>query len=164
MGDPFLHMRQPHEEPTDAIGPVRLIGTKRGDLTVRCLDDEHLREVRCPTTWLRRASRPRLLSEEHASMVAEAGGIIGAWPAGVAQSTLADYVDETCRLIDLVGVDHVAIGTDLDANYMPVLSEYDQFPELARHLQAEGLHTAEVDKVLGGNFLRAFEAVEHAAA
>jgi membrane dipeptidase len=109
------------------------------------------------------ASHPRLLSEEHATMVAEAGGIIGAWPAGIAQSTFGDYIDEICRLIDLVGVDHVAIGTDLDGNYRPVLSEYDQFHDLARELTAKGLHSGEVDQVLGGNFIRVFEAVEQLA-
>lgn len=109
------------------------------------------------------ADHPRLLSEEHAQLVAESGGVIGAWPAGVAQSTLDHYVEEICRLIDLVGIEHVAIGTDLDANYRPVLSEYDQFPELARALSSKGLQAGEVDQVLGGNFIRVFEAVEAAA-
>lgn len=109
------------------------------------------------------AEHPRLLSEEHAGMVASAGGVIGAWPAGLVQSTMDDYVEEICRLIDVVGIDHVAIGTDLDANYEPVLSAYDQFPQLATLLAARGLGPREVDKVLGANFIRVFEAVEHAA-
>ena len=105
------------------------------------------------------ASHPRLLSETHARVVAESGGIIGAWPSGVANESLADYSGEICRLIDLVGVDHVAIGSDLDANYKPVLTRYDQFPELALMLGERGLTTAEVDQVLGGNFVQLFETV-----
>ena len=110
------------------------------------------------------ADHPRLLSEEHARMVADAGGVIGAWPSGMALETLADYCDEICRMVDVVGVDHVAIGTDLDANYRPVLTDYDQFPEVAAGLAARGLDADEIDRVLGGNFIRLFERVVAAAA
>lgn len=109
------------------------------------------------------ADHPRLLSEEHARVVADAGGIIGAWPSGVSSKTLGDYVEEICRLIDVVGVDHVAIGTDLDANYQPVLTSYEQFPDVARLLNSHGLSRFEIDAVLGGNFIRLFEAVERTA-
>ncbi len=109
-----------------------------------------------------RADHPRLLSDDHAAAVADGGGIIGAWPSGVACETLADYSGEICRLIDLVGVDHVAIGTDMDANYRPVLTSYSQFPELAAQLGERGLDDAEVDAVLGGNFVRLFRSVEAA--
>ena len=109
------------------------------------------------------AEHARLLTEEHALVVAEAGGIIGAWPSGMALSSLSEYADEICRLIDVVGVDHVAIGTDLDANYRPVLTSYSQFPEVAELLHYRGLDDHEVDKVLGGNFVRLFENVESAS-
>lgn len=105
------------------------------------------------------ADHPRLLSEEHARMVADAGGVIGAWPSGMVLGSLADYCDEICRMVDLVGVDHVAIGTDLDANYQPVLTDYDQFPEVAAGLAERGLDADEIDRVLGGNFIRLFEQV-----
>ncbi len=99
---------------------------------------------------------PRLLTEAHARVVAEADGLIGAWPAGVTATTLADYVDEICRLVDVVGIEHVAIGTDLDANYRPVLTEYSQFDVVARLLGERGCEPAEVDLVLGGNVARLF--------
>lgn len=105
------------------------------------------------------ASHPRLLSEKHAAAVAEAGGLIGAWPAGIVAQTLDDFCDEICRLVDLVGVDHVGVGTDMDANYRPVLTSYDQFPDVAARLRSRGMTSAEVDQVLGGNFLSLFEAV-----
>ena len=96
---------------------------------------------------------PRLLSDEHATAVAAAGGLIGAWPSGVTSATLADFVDEIVRLVDLVGVDHVAIGTDLDANYRPVLRRYDEFASLDDLLSERGLGSEEADQVLGGNAL-----------
>jgi membrane dipeptidase len=105
------------------------------------------------------SDHPRLLSEEHAKVVADAGGLIGAWPAGMVQETLGDYCDEICRLVEIVGVDHVAIGTDLDANYKPVLTDYEQFPEVAAGLVGRGMTSGEADQVLGGNFVTLFEAV-----
>ena len=97
------------------------------------------------------ADHPRLLSAEHASVVAEGGGLIGAWPAGVALETLDEYCVEICRLVDVVGMDHVAIGTDLDANFRPVLTSYEQFPEVAVSLGDRGMSASEVDQILGGN-------------
>ena len=105
------------------------------------------------------STHPRLLSEEHARVVAEAGGLIGAWPAGIELTSLVGYCDEICRLVDVVGVGHVAIGTDLDANYRPVLTDYRQFPEVAVGLAARGMSRAEIDQVLGGNFVALFAAV-----
>jgi membrane dipeptidase len=66
-------------------------------------------------------------------------------------------------LIDVVGVDHVAIGTDLDANFRPVLMTYSQFPDVAELLRERGVDGGEVDKVLGGNFIRLFAEIERAA-
>lgn len=105
------------------------------------------------------ASHPRLLSDEHAITVAEAGGLIGVWPAGIVSRTLDDFCDEICRLADLVGVDHVGVGTDMDANYLPVLTSYVQFPEVADLLQRRGMSPDDVDRILGGNFVALFEAV-----
>ncbi len=105
------------------------------------------------------AEHPRLLSAEHAQAVADGGGLIGAWPSGVSSRTLADFADEVCRLVDEVGVNHVAIGTDLDANYKPVLTRYEQFPELAGLLADRGLNARDVDSILGGNFVELFRRV-----
>jgi membrane dipeptidase len=96
---------------------------------------------------------PRLLSADHASAVALAGGVIGAWPAGVTSASLADFVDEIVRLVELVGVDHVAIGTDMDANFRPVMDRYEQFSSVADLLRRRGLGIGEIDQVLGGNMV-----------
>ena len=105
------------------------------------------------------AEHPRLLTEEHARLVADGGGLVGAWPSGVTSATFGDYVDEVCRLVELIGVDRVAIGTDLDANYQPVLTEYRQFGDLADALGRRGFDETEIDAVLGGNAVRLFRAV-----
>jgi membrane dipeptidase len=45
----------------------------------------------------------------------------------------------------------VAIGTDLDGNYRPVLTSYHQLADLAGLLRDRGLPAAHVMQVLGGN-------------
>jgi len=102
---------------------------------------------------------PRLLSVEHATAVASAGGLIGAWPAGVTSATIDDFVDEIVRLVDVVGADHVAIGTDLDASYQPVVTEHSQFATIADLLDARDLSEGDVDAILGANVVDLYRAV-----
>ncbi|MGB8859670.1 MAG: membrane dipeptidase [Ilumatobacteraceae bacterium] len=98
-----------------------------------------------------RSQHPRLVSDEHALAVADGGGLIGAWPSGVSSETFDDFVDEVARLVELIGVHHVAIGTDMDANYKPVLTDYHGFADIEAGLLRRGFSQAEADRVLGGN-------------
>lgn len=104
-------------------------------------------------------SHPRLLSDDHARAVSDAGGLIGAWPSGVTSTSLEDFVDEILRLVQLVGVEHVAIGTDLDANYRPVVTAHDDFAVLADRLVSRGLTSGETDQILGSNALELYRSV-----
>jgi membrane dipeptidase len=103
------------------------------------------------------ANHPRLISVEHAKLVAAAGGIIGSWPSGMGQTSFSDYIDSIQRLVDTVGIDHAAIGTDMDANFKPVLRSYRDWSLIPAALLARGMHDEEVAKILGGNFLRVFK-------
>jgi membrane dipeptidase len=102
-------------------------------------------------------SHPRLISIEHAKLVASAGGIIGSWPSGIGQASFSDYIDSIQRLVDIVGIDHAAIGTDMDANFKPVLRSYRDWSLIPAALLARGMHDEEVAKIMGGNFLRLFK-------
>jgi membrane dipeptidase len=96
---------------------------------------------------------PRLLSPAHAVAVADGGGLIGVWPAGVTATSLAEFADEIARMADLVGPEHVGIGTDMDANYRPVLTSYTDFAALPRLLADRGLRDTDTSKIMGGNAL-----------
>jgi len=61
--------------------------------------------------------------------------------------------------VDLVGTGHVAIGTDLDANYRPVVTEHGQFASIGDGLTRRGFTAPEVDAVLGGNVIELWRAV-----
>ena len=103
------------------------------------------------------ANHPRLISVEHAKLVAAAGGIIGSWPSGMGQVSFSDYIDSIQRLVDTVGIDHAAIGTDMDANFKPVLRSYRDWSLIPSALLARGMHDEDVAKIMGGNFLRVFK-------
>jgi membrane dipeptidase len=97
------------------------------------------------------STHPRLLTTEHVAAVASAGGLIGAWPTGLTSRSLADFGTEVIRLTEVAGPGHVAIGTDLDGNYRPVLTSYHQLADLAGILRDRGLPAARVLQILGGN-------------
>jgi membrane dipeptidase len=96
-------------------------------------------------------THPRLLTPAHAAAVASAGGLIGAWPVGLTSRSLADFGTEVIRLTEVAGPGHVAIGTDLDGNYQPVLTSYHQLTDLAGLLSDRGLPAAHIRQILGGN-------------
>jgi len=54
--------------------------------------------------------RPRLISKEQAMVVANAGGLVGVWTH--LSDTPLDYARNIRALVDVIGVDHVCIGTD----------------------------------------------------
>ena len=106
-------------------------------------------------------SRPlaaRAISEEHARLVSKTGGVIGAWPSGISNS-FQEFVGNTMRLIDVAGIEHVGLGTDMDSNFRPVLSSYAQLADFASALQAKGLAQDEVALVMGGNLQRVLKQV-----
>ena len=68
--------------------------------------------------------------------------------------------------IDLVGEDHVALGSDYDGvgPTLPVgLEDVSTFPNLVAELLRRGYSDEDVRKVLGGNAMRVWRAVEAAA-
>jgi membrane dipeptidase len=54
--------------------------------------------------------RPRLIGKEQARMVADAGGLVGVW-THLADTPL-EYARNIRALVEVIGVDHVCIGTD----------------------------------------------------
>ena len=69
--------------------------------------------------------------------------------------------------VKLVGIDHVGIGSDfdgVDGELPPELKTVADFPHLVAGLQARGYRDADIRKVLGGNLLRAWTAIEAGAA
>ena len=75
----------------------------------------------------------------------------------VADLRAAHYVDGLKEMADIVGVEHVSIGTDQLAT-TGVFPEYDQFTRLVDAMLLGGFTPADAVKVIGGNYLRIFAA------
>jgi len=102
----------------------------------------------------------RFVSREHARLVAAAGGVLGAWPISIRPASFSTFIDHIKRMIDTVGVDHVAIGTDL-AGVSPrsaLFSDWAQWPSIPAALVERGFGRAEVANIMGGNVRRLLEA------
>ncbi|QEC78230.1 dipeptidase [Mucilaginibacter ginsenosidivorax] len=75
-----------------------------------------------------RMMRPRLISKDQAKIVADTGGVIGVW-THLAGSAL-EYAQNIRALVDVVGIDHVCIGTDtkLTPAYRPAGAAFGPKP------------------------------------
>lgn len=60
--------------------------------------------------FMAKMMKPRLISKEQAKVVKDAGGVIGIW-THLADTPTA-FADNIKAMIDIVGIDHVSIGTD----------------------------------------------------
>jgi membrane dipeptidase len=110
-------------------------------------------------TSLQNAPPPfsRRISREHARVIALTGGVIGVWPPAGEFGTLAALATGMARLVDVVGVDHVGLGSDMRGLVGPsVFPNYDQLPGLAAALLGVGFSVEDAGKILGGNYTRVF--------
>jgi membrane dipeptidase len=72
-------------------------------------------------------------------------------------SLLMDHIDYIVRLI---GPDHVGLGSDFDGIESPPqqLDDVTTYPLITRELLKRGYKAADIEKILGGNFIRVFKA------
>lgn len=72
-------------------------------------------------------------------------------------SLLFDHME---HIIKLVGVDYVGLGGDFDGiSITPkVLTDVTKYPEITKELVKRGYSEKDIDKILGGNFIRVFQA------
>jgi membrane dipeptidase len=92
----------------------------------------------------------RQITADHARAVAETGGAIGIWHFF---PTLERYVEGIKEMVDVVGVDHVSVGTDASAN-PGLLPTYDDFTPLVAAMLRGGFTASDTARLVGGNYLR----------
>jgi membrane dipeptidase len=103
--------------------------------------------------------RSRQISPDHARLIAQTGGVIGVWPVQSIYVDLNAMAYGMARLADVVGVDHVGLGSDMLGLVRPgVFDNYTQLPDLAAAMLTVGFNAGDVGKVLGGNYARVFAA------
>lgn len=82
-------------------------------------------------------------------------------------ASLDDVLDHFDHIVNLVGVDHVGIGSDYDGvgDSLPVgLKDVASYPNLIAGLLRRGYGEADIRKILGENLLRVWAEVEDYAA
>lgn len=142
---------------------------------------------------------PRNITNEQITRCAQTGGVIAPtnwgplnFKAGMTtRPTLEDYINAIDYIVDLVGIDHVGIGTDMSHGTYPDgdlirghgkgvvndyaryvegnprsklrnvegFDDYSQLLDVVDALQRRGYKQTDVEKILGGNFLRVFTTV-----
>ena len=125
---------------------------------------------------------PRNISDDHIRAVADKGGVVGicVFPDFVGP-TLADVIDHLDHVVKLTSVEHVGFGLDLnthgDMNMFKTLQFKPEFyskppwkfpqgierlsnwPNLTKELVSRGYSEVDIEKILGGNFLRVMNEV-----
>ncbi|HKW41224.1 MAG TPA: dipeptidase [Gemmatimonadales bacterium] len=86
----------------------------------------------------------------------EVDKFVGASAAELDVPTIDRLVDHIEHAVQVMGIDHVGLGSDFDGiSVLPVpLKDASSLPELVRALAARGFSDADVRKILGENFLR----------
>jgi membrane dipeptidase len=112
---------------------------------------------------------PRLISKEQARIVARAGGVIGVWTH--LADTPAAYAANIRAMVDVVGIEHVCIGTDTKMAVPPSVNNRDGnktnttwkdqnsgfFYAVVDAMLGAGFSEGEILKIGGGNYCRIFD-------
>ena len=102
----------------------------------------------------------RGVHEETALAVKATGGLVGLRPLGDldGHKDLGAFADEMLHLIEHIGIEHVALGTDMDGARSP-FKGYGAMTLFIHELFVRGLSEDDVAKIIGGNFVRLFSDV-----
>jgi len=101
----------------------------------------------------------RNLTDAQLRAIAATGGVIGIgyWPAASCGEDVAAIVRSIRYTVDLVGVEHVALGSDFDGS---VQTPFDTtgLPLVTGGLLADGFSEADIASIMGGNVVRLLQA------
>jgi membrane dipeptidase len=110
----------------------------------------------------------RRLSVEQAKLIAAKGGVIGLWGLGLdrpgygwaaLRQDRASYAKELAKLVDLVGEDHAALGTDMAGVGLNwTVAHYGHVRETLDRLKDEKLSDAVIEKLAFANAARVLKA------
>jgi membrane dipeptidase len=106
------------------------------------------------------ADVPRNLTDDQLRTIAKTGGIAGLnfhheFVTSDGKATRADVVKQALHMVEIAGIDHVGIGSDLDGGTPPSdLADASALPALAADLQKAGMSEADVQKIFSENAKR----------
>jgi microsomal dipeptidase-like Zn-dependent dipeptidase len=109
---------------------------------------------------------PRNLTDEMMRRLARAGGVMqvtlyGGFLRKDAQATILDAMAHLEHAIQVMGVDHVGLGTDFDGDGgVPGLADASELQLFTRQLLLRRYSERDIQKIWGGNFLRVMSQVQ----
>jgi len=73
---------------------------------------------------------------------------------------LKELIKQIDYMVKIMGVDHVGIGSDFDGaeSYPLGMDDVTDYPKITAELLKKGYTEADIDKILGGNFIRVLKA------
>lgn len=110
---------------------------------------------------------PRNLTDDQLKAIASVDGVAQAtfYPGFLradGEATIEDAVRHILHMVDVVGVDHVGIGSDFDGDGgVPGLNDESEMLNLTRRLMAEGFGPTVLKKIWGGNLIRVMSQVQY---
>lgn len=80
--------------------------------------------------------------------------------AAALRPTLNQLLDHLDYIVKLIGVDHVGLGSDFDgiSSSPQGLDDVTDFSDITKALVERGYSKKDIEKILGGNFIRVFKA------
>lgn len=103
-------------------------------------------------------SKGELSLEESKALIAKYREVNQKYPEN--KPTLADALDHLDHMVDVMGIDHVGIGSDFDGGGGLIgINDVSQMPNITYELLARGYSEEEIRKLWGGNLLRVFNEV-----
>ena len=109
---------------------------------------------------------PRNLSDEQLRAIADKGGVVqvtmySGFLREEGEAELADFMAHLEHAINIVGIDHVGIGTDFDGDGAVIgCSSAAQLLNVTRELLRRGYSESDIEKIWGANWLRVLSEVQ----
>jgi len=140
---------------------------ENGGVIQICLLDDYIKDPDTTSVYYQKqmefkakymANWDEMSDEEKAAMREERNKLEEEYPKEL--PTVADCVDHIDHVKNLVGIEHVGIGSDFDGGGgLKDCVDVSQFPRITEEMLKRGYTEEEIKMVWGGNFLRVFNEV-----
>ncbi len=132
---------------------------------------EALEISRCPVVCSHSSCRalcdhPRNLTDEQLQAIARLGGVVqvclyGGFLRSDRPATICDAVEHLHHMVNIMGIEHVGIGTDFDGDGGIIgCSDSSELINFTRRLLLERYSEEDIQRIWGGNFLQVMEEVQ----
>lgn len=111
----------------------------------------------------------RNLNDEQLLAIAENGGVVGmvlyrGFIKDMHNTYIKDFVDHIDYAVNLIGIDHVGLGSDFDGGEIPLdMKDSSELYKITDELVKRSYSPEDIQKILGKNTLRVIKEVEQLA-